>query len=235
MCNNMYLPGFRAISYSHCGPSLLVWFRCVLPSALVNPHQIRSHGHSLCDDPRDPHWELGFDVGNLITSLMASGPNLYSRICVPSNWELSPLPIVELTTPHWNSCALMMPANMLSHRYMDKTLTSTLAESVSLLGSILEPLDPRSLYTLHAAVSCSATVTDCNSGVSLSIAITVTGWLHSSVSNSENFAWTKWDIGINTAKRTFQVTTQRGARTTIHPFLIAEIKLTTCIWTHLVD
>jgi hypothetical protein len=39
-----------------------LWFRTKLPNSLWNPNQIRNLGHSLCDDPFDPHRKLSFMI-----------------------------------------------------------------------------------------------------------------------------------------------------------------------------
>ncbi|KAI2511679.1 Reverse transcriptase (RNA-dependent DNA polymerase) [Fragilaria crotonensis] len=40
----------------------VLWFGDELHCSLINPHQIRSHGFSVCDDPWDPHRALGIDL-----------------------------------------------------------------------------------------------------------------------------------------------------------------------------
>ena len=40
----------------------VLWFGNELHDcSLINPHQIRSHGYSVCDDPWDPHRSLAWD------------------------------------------------------------------------------------------------------------------------------------------------------------------------------
>jgi hypothetical protein len=156
-------------------------------------------------------------------------PILFFKTRVPSDWELSNLPIIELTAPIWNPSTFTMPANLSilsSHRTVHM-LASTLSESASLLGNKSTSLDPRLVYSLYASaitIPSPTTGTDVASRLSaydfpsempVSIAATVTGERHSSVT-SENLA-RKWNIGIDTAKKTLQVTTQRGVRTVIHP------------------
>ena len=75
----------------------VLWFGADLHCSLINPHQIRSFGHSVCDDPWDPHRDLGLDVGALFIPLLTSGPNLFFETHVTSQWELENLPIIELT------------------------------------------------------------------------------------------------------------------------------------------
>jgi Reverse transcriptase (RNA-dependent DNA polymerase) len=198
----------------------VLWFGADLHCSLINPHQIRSYGHSLRDDPWDPHRPLGLDVGAIFIPLLTSGPNLFFETRVPSNWELSNLPIIELTAPHWDPSTLHMPANI------DPVSTSRninmlngLSESGVILGNVSESLDPRRLYSLYSSV---ITVSDAStgtnvavSGITSNLAATITGERHS-ILTPENLA-RKWNIGLDTAKKTLQVTTQRGVRTAIHP------------------
>lgn len=54
----------------------VLWFGNDLHCSLINPHQIRSHGYSVCDDPWDPHRSLGIDLDTVFIPLLPCGPNL---------------------------------------------------------------------------------------------------------------------------------------------------------------
>ena len=54
----------------------VLWFGNELHYSLMNPHQIRSHGYSICDDPWDPHRSLGIDLDGIFIPLLTSGLNL---------------------------------------------------------------------------------------------------------------------------------------------------------------
>ena len=191
----------------------VLWFGADLHCSLLNPHQIRSYGHSLCDDPWDSNRALGLDVGAIFIPLLASGPNLFFESRVPNDWEMSNLPTIELTAPHWDPSTLQMPVTTDSDaKYRTVYALSGLSESGTLLGNLTSSLDARNLYALYSSV---VTVPDASTGTAYSIAATVTGERHSSVT-PENIA-RMWNIGIETAKRTLHVTTQRGVRTAVHP------------------
>ena len=195
----------------------VLWFGADLHCSLLNPHQIRSFGHSLCDDPWDPHRALGLDVGELFIPFMTSGSNLYFESRVPTTWEMENLPIVELTAPHWNPTTFNMPVTEHALDYRNVNSATALSETATLLGQISPSLDHRQLFTLYSTevnvfdVHVAATHSY-QSNVSSAM---ITGERHSSVT-PENLS-RKWSIGIETAKRTLQVTTQRGVRTAIHP------------------
>jgi hypothetical protein len=54
----------------------VLWLGDELHCLLIHPHQIRSHGYSVCDDPWDPHRPLGIDLDSTFIPLLESGPNL---------------------------------------------------------------------------------------------------------------------------------------------------------------
>ena len=55
----------------------VLWFGNELRCSLINPHQIRSHGYSVCDDPWNPNRPLGLDLDGIFIPLHGSGPNLF--------------------------------------------------------------------------------------------------------------------------------------------------------------
>ncbi len=191
----------------------VLWFGTNLHCSLINPHQIRSYGHSLCDDPWDPHRPIGLDVEVLFVPFQSAGPNLFFETRVPTDWEMDNLQVVDITGPHWDPYDIRLPQRVpfVDHRNMS-TATLDLAESASVLSQISASFDFRRLSALYS--SCVA-VSAAPTGTTRAIAAAVTGERHSSVT-PENLS-RKWCIGIETAKRTLQVTTQRGVRTAIHP------------------
>ena len=93
----------------------MLWFGNDLHCSLIYPHQIRAYGYGVCDDPWDPHQPLGIDLGSIFVPLTVSGPNLSFESRVPTDWEMSNLPIVEVTLTTWN------PADM--HRSAPRSNT----------------------------------------------------------------------------------------------------------------
>jgi hypothetical protein len=80
----------------------VLWFGNDLHCSLINPHQIRAYGYGVCNDPWDPHRPLGNDLGSFFVPLTVSGPNLSFESRVPTDWEMSNLPIVKITSTTWN-------------------------------------------------------------------------------------------------------------------------------------
>jgi hypothetical protein len=196
----------------------VLWFGDGLHCSLINPHQIRYHGYGVCDDPWDPHRPLGIDLESIFIPLVAEGPNLFFDSRVPTDWELSSLPIIEITSPTWNPADLRMSGpRSAPTRVVDCISTARRdiwSQSTAPLSAISPVLDSRCASSLFAnAVLVHGALTGTRADACISAAFT--SERHSSV-NFENLS-RKWNIGLETAKRTLQVTTQRGIRTAVHP------------------
>ena len=86
----------------------VLYFGDELHCSLINPHQIRSHGYGVCDDPWDPHRPIGIDLESIFIPLKPDGPNLCFESRVPTDWEMESLPIIEITSSSWNPADLRM-------------------------------------------------------------------------------------------------------------------------------
>ena len=75
--------------------------------SLINPHQIRSHGYGICDDPWDPHRSIEIDLESIFIPFIPDGPKLCFESRVPTNWGMEVLPIIEITSS-WNPADLRM-------------------------------------------------------------------------------------------------------------------------------
>ena len=145
----------------------VLWFGDELHCSLINPHQIRSYGYGVCDDPWDPHRSLGgIDLGSIFIPLRGHGPNLSFESRVPTDWEMNNLPIIESTGPSWNPADLQM-SRPLSNSPRVVNCISTAprdiwSESATLLAAISPSLDCQcvsSLYSGHILVSNALTGT----------------------------------------------------------------------------
>ncbi len=188
----------------------MLWFGSNnLHCSLINPHQIQAYGYGVCDDPWEPHRPFGIDLGSIFVPLTVSGPNPSFESRVPTDWEMSNLPIVKITSTTWN------PADM--HRSAPRSNTMHVVDCISTAQrdiwspspapqmSIFPTSDSRCVPSLYAN---TILVHDALTG-------TFTSERHSCVT-FENLS-RKWNIGLETAKQTLQVTTQRGIRTAVHP------------------
>jgi hypothetical protein len=101
----------------------VLWFGNDVHFSLIKPHQIRAHGYGVCDDPWDPHLPIGIELESLFVPLTVSGPNLLLESHVLTDWELSNLPIIEITSSIWN------PADM--HMSAPRSTTTRVVDSIS--------------------------------------------------------------------------------------------------------
>ena len=193
----------------------VLWFGDELHCSL-NPHQVRSYGYGRCDDPWDPHRSLGIDLESIFIPLIPYGPNLSFESRVPTDWEMEHLQIIEITAPVRNPADLQMSRPHSSFPRVVNCISTASrdiwTELATLLSAISPSLDCRcvlsSLYSSKILVHGAPTGT-------ANISAALTSERHSSV-NFENLS-RKWNIGLETAKCTLQVTTQQGIRTAVHP------------------
>jgi hypothetical protein len=207
----------------------VLWFGTNIPTSLINPHQLRDYGINVCDDPWDPYRAVGIESDQGFIPFSSQGTTLYFETRSPTTWELDNLSTVLLTAPRWNPHDFTMPQGTVSVfstvRSMENIpLCDNFAETDRVLGTISPALDTRILSALystavqvHTSTAYPGTATGTYTGVGTPGRLTaaMTGTRHTKV-NPENLA-RLWNIGIETAKRTLQVTTQQGIRTALHP------------------
>jgi hypothetical protein len=194
----------------------VLWFGNALHCSLINPHQIRAYGYGVCDDPWDPHRPIGIDLDSLFVPLNVSGPNLSFESRVPTDWEMSNLPMVEITSSTWNPADMHQSAPRSNAMRVVDRISTTERDiwhpSTAPPTALFPTSDPRCVSSLYRhAILVHAALPGTYGGISA----TITSERHSSVT-FENLS-RKWNIGLETAKRTLQVTTQRGIRTAVHP------------------
>ena len=195
----------------------VLWFGDQMSNSLINPHQLRAYGLSVCDDPWDPNRALGIETGDVFIPFHTQGPNLFFESRSPTTRELDTLPEVLVSGPRWDPHELQMPNTQVSvyamHRERVVSHGNYMSEPERVLATISPVFDTRLLASLYSSTVSVGTAT--GTGDSISVAATITGDRHSKVT-PENLA-RMWNIGIDTAKRALQVTTQRGIRTASHP------------------
>ena len=207
----------------------VLWFGDKMSTSLINPHQLRDNGIGVCDDPWDPYRPVGIEADQGFIPFSSHGTTLFFESRSPSPWELENLPTVLLTAPRWSPHDYAMPHGTVSVfstvRSMENmTVRAPFSETDCVLGTISPALDTRLLSALYSstvnvrtstALHGATTGTDTGTGVPGRLMAAITGDRHTKV-NPENLA-RLWNIGLETAKRTLQVTTQQGIRTALHP------------------
>ena len=143
--------------------------------------------------------------------LLASGPNLFFESRVPTDWEMETLQIIEITAPTWNPADLQMSRPLSSvKRVVNCISTATRdiwSESATHLSAILPSLDSRCISSLYAGRQILMHDAPTGTGSAATCATFTSEW-HSAVTFENRPLSQKWNIGLETAKRTLQVTTQ---------------------------
>jgi hypothetical protein len=196
----------------------VLWFGSSLGTSLINPHQLRAYGLSVCDDPWDPHRILGIDTDEIHIPFYSHGTNLYFESRSPSTQELDTLPSVFISGPRWNPNDVEMPTRSVSVYATNRNTCvvshrdTFASEPERLLANISPVYNTRALAALYSSTVRAGTPTGTETGT---VAATITSDRHTKVT-PENLSRI-WNVGLDTAKRALQVTTQRGIRTALHP------------------
>ena len=219
--------GFTWILEFHQG----LWFGTKLAHSLVNPNQCRAYGLAICDDPYDPHRALGIHDpetdGRIPLEML--GTVAYVTTRVPSWEEVNTCPrrIVMTDDCDWDPFTLELRPRSKEEEERRNIISSVRINSVDVSAY---PNEPQILTSYHesdlvlssvSSALCDETmvprlVSSVNVATYMRDAASVaTKQRHSSV-NAEELA-RKWHIGLETARKTFKVTTQYGIRHALHP------------------
>jgi hypothetical protein len=182
-----------------------LYFGMQLDHSLINPNQIRVTGIPVCDDPYDRYQHLRIDLGDIHIPFRTEGNTIYFDSHVPTKEELQNCQYVTLMDDDdWDPTS----TDLTDHIPKDiKSMTSTgdtdmFAESNQVLGGI------SSIYS-HTMLTNRVTQSV------RKIAQVASKTRHSKVS-PEHLS-RAWNIGLDRAKDTLRVTTQKGIRYSINP------------------
>jgi hypothetical protein len=177
----------------------------------------------LCDDAWDPHRKLGIQAGEVFVPFEIRGKNIVFESSVPTAWELDSLPQIELTASFWNPEKDMQAPKTKEEATFrtikaitvnpNPTAYDNVSESTTVLSSISTAYEDQLFCRKVIASVNVATAHREDNGQSVSAVLT--NERHAGIT-PENLA-RKWNIGLETAKKTLQVTTQRGICTALHP------------------
>jgi hypothetical protein len=174
----------------------MLYFGPEMERSLLNQNQIRHYGGRVQDDYTRNDEEFGIHIEGIFIPFEMTGTTISFESRFPSNQEIDDLPHIVMTSPEtWKPKEVNL-------RHISKV------QSV--------PINRRNLEAetdlVLGQISSCYLEEETNSRI---IASAITTDRHSKVS-AENMS-KKWKIGIETAKRTMQVTTQQGVRTALHP------------------
>jgi hypothetical protein len=220
----------------------MLWFGTLLPNSLINPNQIRSYGHEVNDDPFDLSRAFGIDSDNTFIPFDTTGTVIHFESRVPTKWEKTHLPIILITGEQWNPSEETLRPERQSRESIEmctiKSLTSGMTrrqirsvteneartqierfgETDIELGKILCVYDTKDFCDhLISAVNIATTYRDDIDqwNEERKVSSIVSNERHSKATPEELAS--KWNIGLQTAKDTIRVMTQRGIRTAVHP------------------
>jgi hypothetical protein len=182
-----------------------LYFGRQLDHSLINPNRIRITGIPVCDDPYDRHRSLGIDLGDFIIPFLTEGNTIYFDSRVPTMEELENFQYITLTDDDdWD------PPSVDLSDHTPKEIKQVLLHH----DSNEENESEHVLGTISLVYSISSLTRRVQEAVRV-IPQVASQTRHSKLS-PEHVART-WNIGLDRAKETLQVTTQKGIRFAIHP------------------
>jgi hypothetical protein len=182
-----------------------LYFGKQLDHSLINPNQIRVTGIPVCDDPFDRHQSLGIDLGNFTVPFHTKGNTIYFELRVPTINEMENCQYISLTDDdEWDPSSVDLQSHVQKEVKQVETRHSATVENESerVLGTI------SSIYSVEI-MTRRIQETVC-------VVSQVASQTRHSKLSPEHLART-WNIGLNRAKDTLQVTMQQGIRFAIHP------------------
>ena len=180
-----------------------LWFGDKLTNSLINPNQLRFVGVLVQDNPFDAN-PIAIETQDINIPLLLAGTTIYFDSSTPTQHELDTCPHIHLTSDtEWNP-----------HNVRLSAAHSVEAEIIG-GGGIFDEIEPglaqiSAIYSFHEMAEAikqqriiSATTTF------------VSQKRHPQVTSDQLSE--RWNIGTSQAKKTLEVTTQRGVRSAILP------------------
>lgn len=197
----------------------MLYYGAQMPRSLLNPNQLRLAGTIVRDDPTTAREEdFGLITSNLYIPFQTAGSTVYFDSVAPTYQEVEDCPYQVIGPDEWNPQTVMM---------RDYPVHDTRAVEIAALN-YNSPLpirelcfdnQPVELYedksVSQVVLSSISTTLDESSFDKALLSKLVTEKRHSPITPEE--VSQKFGIGLDTAKKTIQVTTQRGIRHAIHP------------------
>jgi hypothetical protein len=240
-CCTVWTDQTTSTEYLLVGDQML-WFGTLLPNSLLNPNQLRAYGLDVNDNPFDTNADFGIISDEVFIPFDTTGTVVHFDSRVPTEWERTHLPIITLTGEEWNPAEEVLRPGRRSREDIEmrtiRSLTSGMTrrqinytvskeakaeterygETEIELGKISNVYNTKDFCDcLVSAVNIATTYRDDIDqwNEERKVRSIITNERHSKATPEELAR--KWNIGIQTAKDTLRVTTQRGIRTAIHP------------------
>ena len=214
----------------------MLWFGNKLQHSLINPNQIREYGIDVFDNPFGDR-AIGIAHDESFIPFDTKGTVVHFESRHPTEWEEKHLPIILLSGDRWDPSTVQMGYNAhnreqaemhtirsltsgMNRKQVSKVKREQVCRATARWGEVekhLCSISPaydyrifceRMIYAVKIATAYREDMDAQVSGV-------MTNDRHSKVTPEELSR--KWNIGIDTAKKTLEVTTQKGVRTAVHP------------------
>jgi hypothetical protein len=208
----------------------ILWFGTRLPHSLINLNQLQAYGLYVNDDPFDNTCEFGIEHDDIFIPFDTTGTVVvHFKTRVPTIWESTHLPVVLLTGEEWNpSKEVLRPSRLTKEDAEMRSIKSLMMwqvdgkthgeETDAELGKISCVYDEKEFRDgLVSAVQIAMMYQEDVNEIEYKWKVhgVITNDRHSKVTPKELSH--KWNIGLQTAKDTLRVTTQKGIHTVIHP------------------
>ena len=197
-----------------------LYFGPSMDHSLINPNQIRKYGIPVCDDPFDRDRDFGISHDDLFIPFDTAGSTVFFETYCPSDEELQSCQHIELTDgdTEWNPTSVKLSQ---VSTVEPNCVSDYPCETDMVLNSICPTLVWSSMNKrLIASVKVDAPSNIARKAMatkSLEIRESeVLSKTRHSVITAEHIART-FNIGLDKAKKTLEVTTQKGIHTAIAP------------------
>jgi hypothetical protein len=185
-----------------------------LANSLINPNQVRFSGITVNDNPFDPRNPISIKTDDVEIPLHLLGTTIFFESRTPTSDELESCPHIHLTCDsEWNPHTVRLAA-----------ARSVEAEMVTRVGGnhsdrVLN-FDPNDVELGLAQISSVYSFAEMVEAIGNHRIVAATNTFvsqkrHSQVSPEQLSE--RWNIGLSQAKKTLQVTTQKGVRSAILP------------------
>lgn len=198
-----------------------LYFGNEMNHSLINPNQIRSNRIDVSDNPYDRDKDFGITHDECFIPFVAEGSTVYFDSFVPSDVQLETLRHIELTSSdEWD------PTNVDMQRYIPQgntrfvqqmnrnTEPREVSETDSHLASISEACCP-SLFAKRMIESVHVESRNDHTPAMRHASEVISNTRHSVITPER--VSRVFGVGLNAAKQTIAVTTQKGVRRAINP------------------
>jgi hypothetical protein len=185
-----------------------LWLGPKLSHSLLNPNQLRFNSVSVWDNPFDAAKPLAIEHDDLSLPLEISGTNIFLNTRTPTQHELDNCPHLHLTSEtEWNPHTVRLASTQSVEAEVIHQ-SDELHPGLSQISSIY--CFSEMAENIQQSRSISAMQPDLPGHKTF-----VSKQRHSAVTPEQLSE--RWNIGLNQAKQTIKVTTQRGVRSAILP------------------